>query len=74
MDIWPPDWDAQGAKRTMWQATQAIYNEASRPSPASQMFMLLTNRLLMTERHRMFPMPAPVAQISRRQLGIAVKQ
>ena len=41
LDIWPPDWDAQlGAERAVWQATQAIRNDAARPSPASQMFKL----------------------------------
>jgi len=46
MDIWPLDWDAMlGAERAVWQATQAIRDDAARPSPASQMFMLLRNRL-----------------------------
>ncbi len=36
--IWPLDWDAMlGAKRAVWLATQAIRNDAARPSPASQM-------------------------------------
>jgi hypothetical protein len=36
----------QGAKRAVWQATQAICNEVARQNPASQMSRLLTNRLL----------------------------
>ncbi len=42
--IWPLDWDAMlGAKRAVWLATQAIRNDAARPSPASQMIKLLRN-------------------------------
>jgi hypothetical protein len=47
LDIWPLDWDAMlGADRAVWRATQAIRNDAARPSPASQMFKLFASRPL----------------------------
>ena len=50
MNIGPLDWDAMlGAKRAVWQATQAIRNDAARPRPASPMFKLLTNEPLVPE-------------------------
>jgi putative ABC transport system substrate-binding protein len=45
LDIWPLDWDAMlGADRAVWRATQAIRNDAARPSPASQTFKLFASR------------------------------
>lgn len=47
LDIWLLDRDAmQGAERAVWLATQAIRNDAARPSPACQMFKLMTNEPL----------------------------
>ncbi len=35
--IWPLDWDAMlVVKSAVWPATQAIRNDAARPSPAGQ--------------------------------------
>ena len=41
-----------GAERAVWRATQAIRNDAARPSPASQLCKLLWNRPLASREAR----------------------
>ena len=42
--IWRLDWDAMlGVNRAVWLATQAIDNDAVRPSPVGQMTKLFVH-------------------------------